>query len=67
MEVLVTAEDHFKKALSHEERGSVDPAIGELEKAIAIDDRHAGAHNGLGVLSYRKGDVPKALEVSAGP
>ncbi len=57
-----TAEEHFKKALSYEEGGDIDLALGELEQVVAIDDSHAGAHDGLGVLYYRKGDVQKALQ-----
>ena len=55
-----SAEDHFKKALAHEGVGSIELAMEELQRALEIDHKHAGAHNGLGVLYYRNGDVQKA-------
>jgi acetyltransferase-like isoleucine patch superfamily enzyme/GT2 family glycosyltransferase/Tfp pilus assembly protein PilF len=58
-----SAEEHFKKALAHEEAGKTDSAIEELERVVAIDDRHPGAHNDLGVLYYQKGNRQGALQM----
>lgn len=58
-----SAEALFKKALSHEQAGSIDLAIEELAAVIEMDDTHAGAYDGLGVLYYRKGDGQKALQM----
>lgn len=58
-----TANDHLKKALSYEDSGETDLAIQELERALVVDDGHAGVYDGLGVLYYRKGDTQKALQM----
>ena len=57
------AEEHFRKALAYEDEGNIDLSMEELERVLAIDDRHAGAYNGMGVLHYRKGELPKALQM----
>jgi FkbM family methyltransferase len=58
-----TAQEHYQKALSHEQGGRIDLAMEELEQVVAIDEKHAEALNDLGVLYYRKGDRQKALQM----
>ena len=44
------------------EAGDLEGADREWQAVLAVDNRHLGAHKGLGFLCYRRGDIDGALD-----
>lgn len=57
---LADAHDLLARILG--DRGDLERAFDEWDIALRLDERHAGAHKGIGFLYYVAGDLPKALE-----
>ena len=61
LEKGVSPEDLYRSALSLQEQGNEDGAILELEKLVQGNPDFALAHNDLGVILQRRGEIHKAL------
>jgi tetratricopeptide (TPR) repeat protein len=57
---LADAHDLLARVLG--DRGDLERAFDEWDIALRLDERHAGAHKGIGFLYYVAGDLPQALE-----
>ena len=57
---LADAHDLLARVLG--DRGDHERAFDEWDIALRLDERHAGAHKGIGFLYYVAGDLPQALE-----
>lgn len=57
---LADAHDLLARVLG--DRGDHERAFDEWDIALRLDERHAGAHKGIGFLYYVAGDLPRALE-----
>lgn len=57
----MSVDDLYAAAESKMNDGDRDTAISYLEQLLARDDRHALAHNDLGVLQYENGNMQAAL------
>ncbi len=57
---LADAHDLLARVLG--DRGDLERAFDEWDIALRLDDRHAGAHKGIGFLYYVAGDLPRALK-----
>lgn len=57
---LAEAHDLLARVLS--DGGDLERAFDEWDIALRLDDRHAGAHKGIGFLYYVAGDLPQALD-----
>ena len=55
-----TPEEHYREATSLAGTGKVDDAIKQLEKVLMLDANHALAHNDLGVLYQKSGEIQKS-------
>lgn len=56
-----SAAERYRRALQLHENGRLDPAIAELEQAIAQQPEFAEAHNALGLLLGKKGTDTQAV------
>ena len=54
--------EHYKLALTYTKQGSIDRAIQEYKKAIAIEFTFAVAHYNMGILYSRKKNNKKVLK-----
>ena len=54
------ARDLYARILA--DRGEFELAQDEWDTALRLDQRHVGAHKGLGFLAFRRGDVNSSLE-----
>ena len=61
-EPLRSSEERYREATVLMEAGDTEAAIQTLEKLVAHDTNQAVAHNDLGVLYQRKGDLQRALQ-----
>ena len=59
-EPVRSPEELYKEALQLANAGKTDDAIVLLEKLLKQDSRHAAAHNDLGVLFQKKGEIVKS-------
>ena len=57
---LADAHDLLARVLG--DRGDHERAFDEWDIALRLDERHPGAHKGIGFLYYVAGDLPQALE-----
>lgn len=60
--VLDTPENHYKQGLRELEKGNLDGAMEEFERAKGIDKKYALAYSGIGLVWAEKGDFDKALD-----
>jgi len=56
------ADGHDCLAKVYVDRGQLDAARAEWEKALAIQPEHGGALRGIGFLFYRQGDTKRAID-----
>ncbi len=56
------AEVLYRQAIEAAEAGDATGALDLLEKLVAAHPEHAAAHNDLGVLHYRAGDMDRAAQ-----
>lgn len=56
------AEGWNRRAIVYFERGELGPAVADIRRALAIEPRHFGALNGLGIILERVGDEKGAYE-----
>ena len=59
-QVSFTAEQHYLRALEHQQTGDMTSALVEFKNALQRDPEHAGARLGLGVVSLEMGDLAAA-------
>lgn len=57
---LADGHDLYARILA--DTGEVERAADEWSIALAVEPRHAGAHKGMGFVSYQQGDLDGALE-----
>lgn len=55
------AEQHYRQALAHVEKGEIDPAIAELTETVELDPSSADAFRERAVLSLRRSDAKGAI------
>ena len=60
--VLDTPENHYKQGLRELEKGNLDAAMEEFNRAKGIDKKYGLAYAGLGLVWAEKGDFDKALD-----
>lgn len=60
--ILDTPENHYSQGLRALERGQLDKALAEFERATALDPDYPGGYVGAGLVLAEKGDFEKALE-----
>ena len=56
------AEGWNRRAILHFERGELGRAVADIRRALALEPRHFGALNGLGMILERTGDEKAAYE-----
>jgi tetratricopeptide (TPR) repeat protein len=62
VEFVSNADQHVVEGRRWLQQGEMEKALGEFEKALAIDRRHAGAHLGRGIALKLRGDKAEARE-----
>jgi tetratricopeptide (TPR) repeat protein len=60
----MTAEDHYYAGIDFFGDGKLDEAIGEYERALALDPKFADALHGLAQAYYAKEDFDRAIEIA---
>ena len=60
--VLDTPDNHFNQGMREFDRGNLDEAMKEFERAQALDPRYAEAYSGMGLILAERGDFEKALD-----
>lgn len=62
--VLDTPENHFNQGMREIERGNLDAAATEFERAIALNPDFAEGFSGLALVAAEKGDFKKAYDLA---
>jgi len=62
--VLDTPDNHFSQGLRELDRGNLDKAMSEFERAKALDPKYAEASSGMGLVWAERGDFKKALDLA---
>lgn len=65
IEPPTTAETHYAIGRNYLERSLLDPAIDELQRALAINPRHIAAYNTLGLIYRHRAEEAAACEFFA--
>jgi tetratricopeptide (TPR) repeat protein len=60
--ILDTPDNHYKQGLRELEKGNLDAALEEFNRAKGIDKKYALAYAGIGLVWAEKGDFDKALK-----
>jgi len=62
--VLDTPDNHFNQGLRELDRGNLDDAMREFERAKALNPKYAEAYSGMGLVLAEQGDFKKALDLA---
>jgi tetratricopeptide (TPR) repeat protein len=62
--VLDTPDNHFAQGIRELDRGNMDEAMREFERAKALDPKYAEAYSGMGLVLAERGDFKKALDLA---
>lgn len=57
-----TAEDYCDKGVDYADKGMFDKAMAECKRALEINPEFGGAHEGLAIAYYYKGEYSLAIE-----
>ena len=60
--VLDTPENHYNQGMRELDRGNLDNAMGEFQRALALNPNFPEGFAGLGLVWANKGDFKKAYE-----
>ncbi|MBC7186838.1 MAG: tetratricopeptide repeat protein, partial [Calditrichaeota bacterium] len=61
--VLDTPDNHFNQGMRELDRGNLDLAVQEFERAKSLDPKYAEAYAGLALVHATKQDFQKAMEL----
>ena len=62
--VLDTPENHFNQGIRELDRGNLDEAMKEFNRAKALNQKYAEAYSGMGLVLAEQGDFKKALDLA---
>ncbi|MDZ7338032.1 MAG: tetratricopeptide repeat protein, partial [candidate division KSB1 bacterium] len=62
--VLDTPQNHFNQGMRELDRGNLDLAMQEFERAKALDPKYAEAYAGMALVHASKQDFVKAMELA---
>jgi len=62
VEFVSNADHHVSEGRRWLQEGEMEKALGEFDKALSMDRRHAGAHLGRGIALKLRGDKASARD-----
>jgi len=62
--VLDTPDNHFTQGLRELDRGNLDEAMKEFDRAKALEPKYAEAYSGMGLVWAARGDFKKAIDLA---
>ena len=62
--VLDTPDNHFSQGIRELDRGNLDEAMKEFDRAKALNPKYAEAYSGMGLVWAERGDFKKALDLA---